>query len=167
MKKQAGIAWLFILGGALLVVEYALLWFVEKPVVNVVLDYVAVALWFAGVILIFVPIFDLRGKGKVPLKKGNVKKRKLVNTGIYAVVRHPQYLGWTLMYAALVFFNPNWIIAIVGFAGMVCVYEISRWEDVRLVEKFGGTYEDYIDNVPAMNLPVGLVRAMKKKNKDK
>ncbi len=165
MKKQANGAWLFILGGALLVIEYALLWFVEKPVVNAVLDYIAVALWFTGVIFIFVPIFDLRCKSNVPRGKGYTETKKLVNTGFYAAVRHPQYLGWVLMYAALVFFNPNWIIIITGFTGMVCVYEISRREDVRLVEKFGGIYETYMDNVPAMNLPLGLVRAAKKKGK--
>jgi len=85
-----------------------------------------------------------------------VETKKLVVNGVYAVVRHPQYLGWVLMYLALVFFNLHWAVVVLGFIGMVCVYEIARQEDRRLVERFGKSYERYMGNVPAMNLLMGV-----------
>jgi len=94
-----------------------------------------------------------------------VETKKLVVNGIYAVVRHPQYLVWVLMYLALVFFNLHWAVVVLGFIGMVCVYEIARQEDRRLVERFGKSYERYMGNVPAMNLLMGMVRLCRRKRK--
>jgi steroid 5-alpha reductase family enzyme len=83
--------------------------------------------------------------------------------GIYAVVRHPLYLGWLLAYVALILLSQHWLTAIIGIPGMVCVYLISRQEDNRLVEKFGDDYKHYMQKVPRMNLLDGVIRLIRRR----
>lgn len=80
---------------------------------------------------------------------------------INAVVRHPLYLGWLLMYVAVILFSQHWLILIMGVLGIVCMVLISRDEDQLLVEKFGDPYRGYMESVPALNVLVGLVRLLR------
>jgi len=47
--------------------------------------------------------------------------------------------------------------------GMVCVYLISRREDLRLAEGLGLSYEQYMQCVPALNLVAGLARLLRRR----
>ena len=82
-------------------------------------------------------------------------------SGIYAVIRHPLYLGWLLMYLAIIFWSQHWLMIIAGVIGMICVYLISRQEDHKLVEKFGNDYKHYMKKVPGMNLLDGVIRLIR------
>jgi len=77
------------------------------------------------------------------------------------MVRHPQYLGWLLMYPAMMLFNTHWLIVVLGLLGMVCVYLFTRQEDTHLVEKFGKPYERYMQAVPRMNFITGVIRLVR------
>ena len=88
-----------------------------------------------------------------------------VDTGIYAVVRHPLYLGWLLIYVVLILLSRYWLTAIIGIPGMICVYLISRQEDQHLIEKFGDDYKDYMQKVPRMNLLVGIIRLVRRRDR--
>jgi len=101
-----------------------------------------------------------------------VKKEKdwtetsvLVDTGIYSVIRHPLYLGWLLMYLAIIFWSQHWLTIIIGVIGMICVYLISRQEDQRLVEKFGDDYKDYMQKVPRMNFFSGIIQLVRRRKR--
>ena len=61
-------------------------------------------------------------------------------------------------YLAIILWSQHWLIVLIGIAGMVSLYLISRQEDQRLIEKFGDDYKRYIQNVPGMNLLVGIIR---------
>ncbi len=156
----------YYLAAALLITEFLLCWLLDKPFVLEVLDYIAGAVWTVGIVLLLLPMFVLRGKGRVPKGKSYVETEVLVDTGIYAIVRHPQYLGWLLMYPTLILFNPHWLLAVVGVLGMVCLYLISSQEDKRLVEKFGEPYERYMESVPRMNLLAGVMRLLRHRKRE-
>lgn len=81
---------------------------------------------------------------------------------MYALVRHPLYLGWSLSYVAVALFSQHWLIAAVGLLGMGSMYLISREEDRRLMEKFGEAYAQYGRSVPAMNFLVGMARSARR-----
>ena len=149
---------LYYVASVLLVSAYLLLWFIDNPAALKELRYAGWMILAVGLVLIFLPMFVFRSKGKVKKGKDWTKTTVLVDTGIYSVVRHPLYLGWLLMYLAIIFWSQHWLTAIIGIPGMVCVYLISRQEDQRLVKKFGGDYKRYIQNVPRMNLLVGVIR---------
>lgn len=145
---------------ALLVADFALMWILDKTVALKGLDYLAWATWFVAMILLFLPIFTLRAKGRVPRGKSYVAAQALVDVGVYALVRHPQYLGWMLMYLVVFLFTPNWILAGIGILGIACVYWFTRQEERLLVARFGESYERYMQTVPRFNLPAGIVRLL-------
>ena len=146
--------------GVLLVADFALLWILDETVIVEGLDYVGWASWFAAMILLFLPMITLRRKGQVPSGKGYVNTEALVDSGIYAVVRHPQYLGWMLMYLVVLLFNPNWVLAMLGILGVACVYWFTRQEEQLLVEKFGESYRRYMQAVPRFNLAAGIIQLL-------
>ena len=58
-----------------------------------ILAYAGVGLYVSsGIILGLLPVFELRKKGGVKKGQSYVHTTKLVDTGIYSVVRHPQYV---------------------------------------------------------------------------
>jgi protein-S-isoprenylcysteine O-methyltransferase Ste14 len=148
------------IAGALLLAQFALMWILEKTVALTGLDYVAMAIWLVAMVLISLPMVTLRRKGLVPTGESFVRTKGLVDSGLYATVRHPLYLGWMLMYLVVVLFNPNWILAGVGILGVVCVYWFTWQEEQRLIAKFDESYRHYMQRVPRFNFPAGLVRRL-------
>lgn len=90
-----------------------------------------------GLLFIFLAIITLRSKGRQ--EKGNdfTQTTIMVDKGVYAVVRHPLYLGWLLMYAAAFFFSQHWLVMILAVLGIACMFRISKQEDRSLINKFG------------------------------
>jgi protein-S-isoprenylcysteine O-methyltransferase Ste14 len=115
--------------------------------------------WALGMVLVMAPIVMFPRQGGVPKGKSFVHTTRLVNTGIYAVVRHPQYLGGILsIFLATSLLYPHWLFAILGIPGAAILYLSAREEDKNLVQKFGSDYLDYMKRVPMMNLVSGAVR---------
>ena len=154
---------MYYVAGICLIVEYILFWFLDTPAVPLWQEVAAWVILAVGIVLIALPIPALRRKGKVRKGKSYVATEKLVDTGIYAVVRHPQYLGWLLMYPALYLFNPHWQLAIWAVLGVVCLAVIVRQADKRLIEKFGERYKNYMQAVPGMNLVAGVIRLLRRR----
>ena len=119
-----------------------------------------------GIILIILPRFTFRSKGKPEKGKDWTETTIIVDTGIYAVVRHPLFLGWLLAYVALILLSQHWLTAIIGIPGMACVYLISKQEDQHLIKKFGDDYKLYMQKVPRMNLLVGIIRLVRRRDRD-
>ena len=163
MKQCMKCGFLYYIAGILLVLAYILLWILDNLADFQVLRYVGWAILVVCMLLIFLPRFIFRSKGKLEKGKDWTKTSVLVDSGIYSVVRHPLYLGWLLMYVALIFFSQHWLTAITGILGMVCVYLISRQEDQRLIEKFGDDYEHYMQYVPGINFLAGVIRLVRRK----
>jgi protein-S-isoprenylcysteine O-methyltransferase Ste14 len=151
------------LAGILLVAQFVLLWVLEGSIHLPGLDYLAWALWLAAIALIASSMLTLHRKGQVPEGKGYIATETLVTTGVYALVRHPLYLGWTLMYVATFLFKPNWILAAVGIVGMGCVYRFTVQAEALLKEKFGEPYDRYMRSVPRYNLLTGAIRQLSRR----
>ena len=120
--------------------------------------YIGWAVWVPSLVLGWLPILILRRKAGVQKGEGYVHTTLLVESGLYRVVRHPQYLSMMLLSLALILISQHWSVALIGVAVMVSVYLVMRNEDGRLVEKFGDDYKRYMQAVPRANIVVGLVR---------
>ena len=95
------------------------------------------------------------------------KVKVFIDSGIYAIVRHPLYLGWILaIFVATIFLYQHWLFVIVGIPGIVSVYLISRQEEQTNIEKFGNEYKRYMQKVPGMNLLVGVIRLIRRRKRD-
>ena len=165
MKQWMKGSFLYYVSGALLVLAYSLLWFLDTSAGVQLLRYIGGGILVVGLILIILPRFAFRSKGKPEKGKDWTDTTVLVDTGIYAIVRHPLYLGWLLLYVALIFLSQHWLTAIIGIPGMACVYLISRQEDQRLVKKFGDDYKRYMQYVPRMNFLVGIIQLVRRRDR--
>ena len=118
--------------------------------------------WLLGMVLVMAPIVMFPRRGGVAKGKSFVNTTRLVDTGIYAVVRHPQYTGGIFaIFIPTLLWYPRWLFGLLGFIGAVAVYMSCREEDQRLIEKFGGDYIDYMQKVPGMNFLVGVIRLLR------
>ena len=90
----------------------------------------------------------------------------LVDTGIYSVIRHPQYLGGILsIFITTLLWYPHWLFGALGTAGTAIIYMSSRDEDQRLIKQFGSDYLHYMHKVPGMNLFTGIIRLIQYRKK--
>ena len=83
----------------------------------------------------------------------------IVDTGIYAIVRHPQ--GGTaglLLNLALPLIGQHWLLAVLAPVSMILIYADTFNADKACVEKFGEEYERYMQRVPRVNFLTGLWR---------
>jgi protein-S-isoprenylcysteine O-methyltransferase Ste14 len=117
-----------------------------------------VILWISAVFG-WLPIYTLKKWGK-PKGRGYVRTTVLVDRGIYAIVRHPQYVAGMLMGLALSLIAQHWIVAILGAIVIVRLYADTFTEEESVIEKFGEEYERYKESVPRVNFVVGLARLL-------
>ena len=105
------------------------------------------------------PILTFRRKGRVR-GRGYIHTTVVVDKGLYAVVRHPQYLAGILMSAAMCLITRHWLVAILGAAAVVLYYWDTFDEERVCVEKFGDAYKQYRRRVPRINFVLGWARAL-------
>lgn len=130
------------------------------------LQIIAWVILALSMILVFAPMVMFPRRGGVSKGKSWVDTTKLVNTGVYAIVRHPQYTGG--IYAIFLtnfLLYPHWLFAILGLIGIVVVYLGCVEEDKLLVKKFGDDYRDYIQRVPRTNFWLGIIRLLRSRRK--
>jgi protein-S-isoprenylcysteine O-methyltransferase Ste14 len=121
-----------------------------------------VILWLSA-IFGWLPIYTFRKWGNVPKGKGYLRTTVLVDRGVYAIVRHPQYLAGILMSVALPLISPHWAVVLLGIVAAIAYYVNMVEEDASDIEKFGDAYKAYIQRVPRMNFLLGIARFMKAK----
>lgn len=130
-----------------------------NPVLIKALFYLGWIIWAFGMVLVMAPIIIFPRRGGVAKGKTFVHSTRLVDTGIYAVVRHPQYLGGILsIFVATPLLYQHWLFVVLGIPGAILVYLGARQEDQRLVEKFGNEYKIYMQKVPRMDILTGVIR---------
>jgi protein-S-isoprenylcysteine O-methyltransferase Ste14 len=128
------------------------------------LSIVGWVVWTFGMVLVLAPMVMFPRWGGVAKGKSFVHTTRLVDTGIYSVVRHPQYLGGVFaLFVATLLWYPHWLFGVLGAIATAVIYISSREEDQRLVQQFGDDYVNYMQSVPGMNLPLGLIRLLRRR----
>lgn len=122
------------------------------------------AAWVFGMILVLAPVIMFPRYGGVARGKSFVRTTQLVDRGIYAVVRHPQYTGGVYsIFLTTVLWYPHWLFAVLGTIGTMVIYMSCREEDQRLVLQFGEKYAAYMRKVPRMNIFLGIMRLIRQR----
>jgi protein-S-isoprenylcysteine O-methyltransferase Ste14 len=119
------------------------------------------AVWALGAVFGIWPIFTLRARGGVPEGRSYMETTALVETGLYAIVRHPQ--GGTaglLLCTALALIGQHWLLVILAAVAMLLVYLDTVRADEECIAKFGQVYVDYMKRVPRVNFAAGIVRML-------
>jgi protein-S-isoprenylcysteine O-methyltransferase Ste14 len=73
------------------------------------------------------------------------KSHKLVDTGVYRLVRHPMYSAFWLLAVSQAFLLPNWIAGFSGVVGWGILYflRVGR-EEALMIDTFGDDYRVYM-----------------------
>jgi len=117
---------------------------------------------YAGWIILAFGIVFLLWSSKTR-EKGQAEGIGLVERGMYAFVRHPEFLGHILIIFALVIISQHWINFIVGAILIVLLCLAMIEEEKRNMEKFGNAYMDYMKRVPRINLIAGIIRQINRR----
>ena len=124
------------------------------------LYYIGWILWVLACILAFSPNFLFKKYGEVTPGKRYVHTTKLVDQGIYSIIRHPQYGGSLYVAFSLILIQQTLVSLILGIVCIITSYLSMVFEEERVILKFGEEYEDYMKQVPRFNLLTGFIRKL-------
>lgn len=90
-----------------------------------------------------------KSRKKALLENG---KETLIKTGLYGIIRHPEFLGHILVIIGLVLISQHIINTLIGLGliSLLCV-EMSEEEEINM-KKFGEAYKEYMQQVPKINI---------------
>ena len=127
-----------------------------------ILAYVGVGLYvFSGIVFGMLPVMEFRKKGDVKKGKSYIHTTKLVDTGIYSIVRHPQYVTFILWAIAGMLLFQHLIIIILGIPIIPLTYIDLIKADKDGIKKFGDDYRQYMKKVPRANFLLGIIRLLR------
>ena len=102
-------------------------------------------------------------------KEGGMEKgrgfitTKLVDSGIYGVIRHPIYLSLVYVFIGFALISQHPVSLFFGLTMTPLCYYFMIEEEKLTTEKFGEDYIQYMANVPRSNLLIGIWRVIKRK----
>jgi len=148
---------------ALIVAQYVLAFFIYKLPGLPALQWIGWGIWVLSAIFGIAPIFILRRRGGVSKGKSYVETTHLVDTSLYAIVRHPQYLAGILFNVSMMLLAQHWLVVLLGLISAVLIYADIQAADREGIEKFGDEYRRYMQRVPQVNFLLGGVRLLQRK----
>jgi protein-S-isoprenylcysteine O-methyltransferase Ste14 len=152
-----------IVASILIVTQYILAFFIYRLPGLKALQWVGWAIWVLSLIFGIGPILILRRYGGVAKGESFVKTTRLVDTSLYAIVRHPQYLSGILFNVALMLLAQHWLVILLGVVSAVLIWLDIQEADQDGIQKFGDEYRQYMERVPQINFLLGVFRLIKHK----
>jgi protein-S-isoprenylcysteine O-methyltransferase Ste14 len=113
-------------------------------------------------IILFLSSNILREKGGME-QGGSFETTKLVDFGIYSVIRHPIYLSLAYFFIGLTLISLHPVSIFFGITITLMWYYFMIEEEKMTAEKFGEEYSKYMIRVPRSNLLIGLWRFLRRK----
>ena len=101
--------------------------------------------WFIGFFLFF--------SGAVPIYYGKMTRRPAVTGGIYRFIRNPQYLGFAIIGIPFLVIWPRFMVLTAYVSMLFSYYLLARREERLCLEKFGPSFQAYLDRTPSMFIP--------------
>ena len=133
----------------------------RNPSYNQIVGILGWIIWLFGLILVFSPNIVFKKRGGVAKGKSYIHTTKLVNDGIYGLIRHPQYTGGMVIAFSMCLIVQTPLTYILAIIAMATAYLSMVFEEKRLIIKFGSQYEYYKTEVPRINLLMGLIRKLR------
>jgi len=128
--------------------------------------YIGVGIYvFSGLGFGLLPVIEFRKKGGVRSGKSYIHTSRLVDTGMYSIVRHPQYVTFILWAIAGVLLFQHWTVILLGIPIFPLTYIDLIRADRDAIEKFGDDYTVYMKKVPRMNFLIGILRLLRRRRK--
>lgn len=109
------------------------------PLFNLVLSipFIALGAWFG-----------IKGVKQTTLKAAEThRSEKIISSGVYSIIRHPQYFGGLLAHVGVSFLLSAGYSLLVTPLMVVLIYLVSKKEEEELIREFGKEYKDYAKKV--------------------
>ncbi len=129
------------------------------------LQYISVGVFLLSGYFGMAPVISFPKKGNVAKGKSYVHTTTLVDTGIYAIIRHPQYFSFILWSIGAMLLFQNVMVILLGIPVILLTYEDMVRADKFLINKFGSSYQDYMKKVPRANPFIGCIRCLLRNEK--
>lgn len=81
--------------------------------------------------------------GFVQIYWAKIRRTGAVSGGLYTVIRHPQYLALAIVGLGTLLHWPRFFVLIMFITMLYLYYFLARWEEERLLEKYGERYRSY------------------------
>lgn len=119
------------------------------------LKIIGYALFIPSILFVFGSLYQLKIKGKADSLSPQGTKR-LVDTGVFSIVRHPMWIGFSLWSFALILCFQSLLSFILSTISIICFRIASVKEDDQGVKTFGDEYNEYMKKVSMWNFFKGL-----------
>jgi protein-S-isoprenylcysteine O-methyltransferase Ste14 len=118
---------------------------------------VAVATLAVAAVFIFLPFWQLPRHGAARPGAAYMETRTVAWYGLYAIVRHPQYLGYVLLGWGLAASAPAWLTMLAALLVTLGFRRQAKDEERYCLDRFGKEYEVYMLAVPRFDPIRGLI----------
>ena len=129
----------------------------NRPLLNI-----GVIVAVLAVALISPALYALRKYGKFGSQVSMLRPTILVRQNIYAVIRHPHYLGVMILTVGLLAITQHIVTLAAGLCAIGLLFAQIVKEEDYCREQFGEDYERYAATVPRFNVFAGMMRRMRK-----
>jgi protein-S-isoprenylcysteine O-methyltransferase Ste14 len=134
-------------------------WYFYDPTANTTIINLGWGIIFLSAIFGWLPIFTLRYLGNTS-GRSYTSTTVLVDSGIYSIIRHPQYVAGMLLNIGLSLITFHWVVLGLGAVSLTSLYTSTYFEEIDNLQKFGESYRTYQKSVPRVNFLLGIYRAL-------
>jgi protein-S-isoprenylcysteine O-methyltransferase Ste14 len=85
----------------------------------------------------------------------------VTESGLYAVARHPQYLGYSALAWGFSLLSQHWVALLLAAAASLLFHLQAVREEKYCIDRFGASYERYRRRVPRYNVILGIIRLLR------
>ena len=130
---------------------------------NLYLRGIGVFILLLGGVFIFTPFYLITKYGRAKDEKTNLQPSKVVDQGLYAITRHPQYLGYIFLTWGFALLSQHWVTFLLAIVGMTFFYAQAMFEEKYCLAQFGEPYALYLQRIPRFNIVLGILRKLRGK----
>jgi protein-S-isoprenylcysteine O-methyltransferase Ste14 len=131
---------------------------------NSVLRGMGVSVLLLAGVFIFCPFYLLARHGGQS-GPSYMQTAAVVDRGLYAAVRHPQYLGYILLACGFAMLSQHGVSVFLAVIAAVLFYGQAVQEEKACLAEFGEPYARYCRRVPRFNIALGLFRLLQGGNR--
>ena len=111
-------------------------------------------------IFIFAPFYLLTRYGGTKNKPNYMHTGKVVDQGLFAITRHPQYLGYIFLACGFALLSQHWAAFLLMVLGTTLFYFHAVQEERYCLAQFGEPYAIFLQRVPRFNILLGILRIL-------
>jgi protein-S-isoprenylcysteine O-methyltransferase Ste14 len=128
-------------------IDFSNLILFELPILNIPIYLIHFIIFIPFIIAAI--YFGIMGAREVSLKVAETHKvEKIVTTGVYSYIRHPQYFGGILAHIGITFFLSSYLSLLITPLIIFLNILLSWKEEKELIKEFGEEYREYRKDVP-------------------